>query len=390
MPANLKARLGRIRDCAPRNGKGSGHPDSLPSTVPESGGPQPAVAWPGWNEAGFKTLKRQFTRELLFPVPAAFPTALAILVPDFARAGRFPAPSELLFFDLETTGLSGGAGTVAFLAAFGRFTAPGELPSRIEITQYLLLDYPGEADFIENTIKEFAASPASAPPFVASYNGKSFDSQILKTRCLMNGIMPPPYFHADLLHSARRLWRNVLPDCSQAGIEVSVLGLDRSGDVLGAMAPDIWFSFLRNGDNRELLSVCNHNERDITGLASLLLALGEIAASPLESRNRYRFEEEALALSWRNVLKKSPSLFGSGERKWGDLLLEHAAKNGCPRAAIAMAKTAEWYLDDPALALEYTARALQAPELPPRLRDDLEKRRARLERKIARLSSLLQ
>jgi len=377
MPHNLKARLGRIRD----SGHRSERPDVSPAAAPKPNTLAPAAAWPGWTEAGFKTLKRTFLRELSFPQPAAFPKALAILVPDFARAGRIPAPNELLFFDLETTGLSGGAGTVAFLAAFGRFTAPGGLPSRIEITQYLLLDYPGEADFIENAIKEFTVP---APPFVVSYNGKSFDSQILKNRCLMNGIMPPPYFHADLLHSARRLWKRQLPDCSQATIEVSVLGLDRSGDVPGALAPDIWFSFLRSGGNRELLSVCDHNARDISGLSSLFLALGEISNAPLESRDRFRFDEEALALSWRSALRKDGLFFGNAEQKQGGVLLETAARNGCPQAAIAMAKTAEWQLGDPALALGYTAGALQITGLPERLREDLEKRRVRLERKIAR------
>ncbi|MCL2231778.1 MAG: ribonuclease H-like domain-containing protein [Treponema sp.] len=368
MPHNLKARLGRIR--------GQGHTrHSDTSPAPKPAALPPDAPWPGWTEAGFKTLKRTLCRELPFLLPENFPKALAVLVPDFARAGRVPAPGELLFFDLETTGLSGGAGTVAFLAAFGRFSAPGRLPSQIEITQYLLLDYPGEADFVENAIKEFAAA---APPFVVSYNGKSFDSQILKTRCLMSGIMPPPYFHADLLHSARRLWRRQLPDCSQATIETSVLGLDRSGDVPGALAPDIWFSFLRSGSGRELLSVCDHNARDISGLASLLLALAEISNAPLKSRDRFRFDEEALALSWRREMKKGALFFGEAEQKTGGLLLESAARNGCPAASIAMAKTAEWQHGDPALALEYTARALQKAELPRRLREDLEKRHARL------------
>ena len=377
MPQNLKARLGRIRD-RDRIDLVDAPPATEPAALP------PDAPWPGWTEAGFKTLKRTLTRELPFPLSALFPKALAILVPDFARSGRIPAPGELLFFDLETTGLSGGAGTVAFLAAFGRFAAPGELPPRIEITQYLLLDYPGEPDFIENVIKEFAAP---AEPFVVSYNGKSFDSQILKTRCLMNGIMPLPYSHADLLHSARRLWKRRLPDCSQATIEVSVLGLDRSGDTPGALAPDIWFSFLRNGGNRELLSICEHNERDIRGLASLFLALGEISSAPLESRDRFRFDEEALALSWRMALKKSPFFFGDAEQKLSGLLLETAAGNGCPAAAIAMAKNAEWQRSDPALALEYTARALQESGLPQRLRDDLEKRHLRLLEKTARALS---
>ena len=382
MALNMKARLGRIResgsDTAPGNHRVSQGVMRYKGQEEEQ--IKKGASWPGWTEAGFKTLKRRFSRELSFPLPSAFPKALAILVPDFARADCLPAPSDLLFFDLETTGLSGGAGTVAFLAAFGRFAAPGDFPPRIEITQYLLLDYPGEADFIENVMAEFNPKGLASPPFAVSYNGKSFDSQILKTRCFMNGIMPAPYFHADLLHPARRLWRRQLPDCSQSAIELSVLGLDRSGDLPGAMAPDIWFSFLRNGENRQLLSVCDHNERDIRGLASLFLALAEIAAAPLKSRDRFRFDEEALALCWRRSLKRNPLFFGE-EYRQGELLLESAAKNGRPRAAIVMAKAAEWQYGDPALALAYTVRALQETGLQERLREDLEKRRARLERK---------
>ena len=380
---NLRARLGRIRD----SGRNAAVPKKEPSCeISLSGASWPGASWQGWKEAGFKTLKRTLRLDLPLKLPGSFPRALSIIVPDIARqyglrrAGRIPAPEELLFFDLETTGLSGGAGTLAFLAAFGRFVHPG----KIEITQYLLLDYPGEADFIELTVKEFGAS---VPPLVVSYNGKSFDSQILRNRCLMNGIMAPEYLHADLLHPARRLWRRVLSDCSQALIEVSVLGLSREGDVPGALAPDIWFSFLKTGDNTDLLLICDHNNRDIRGLASLLLCFGEIAAEPLKSRNRFRFDEEALALLWRQTLKKYPSFFSdddSGEKyaEMGEVLLMNAAENGYPRAVIAMAKIAEWRLGDPALALSYTNAALAGAELNDSLRNDLEKRRARLLGKV--------
>ena len=248
---------------------------------------------------------------------------------------------------------------MAFLAAFGRFIPPVyegfndihvndkrgiAIPARLTITQYLLLDYPGEADFIETITKEFTSS---FHPLVVSFNGKSFDSQILKTRCLMNGIVIPEYFHADLLHPARRLWRRVLSNCSQATVEVSILGLDRDGDVSGAMAPEIWFSFLRSGENhgnnseQELLSVCDHNARDIVGLASLFLCLGEIAAEPFRSRKRFRFDEEALALAWRSAVKKSSFFFADDKThqryaETGELLLQAAAENGWPRAVFTL------------------------------------------------------
>ena len=401
MSRNLKSRLRRIRDTG-KSGEFSGGHDrregssaSERSDTSDTGSSRSdpfrfdGSSWPDWSEAGFKTLKREISRELSIPLPQAFPGALAILVPDLARAGRIPSHDELFFFDLETTGLSGGAGTVAFLAAFGRFAAPGEAPGKagggnaaLTITQYLLLDYPGEADFIEKAAMEFDPLKGSgALPIVVSYNGKSFDSQILKNRCLMNGIPVPDYFQADLLHPSRRLWKRILPDCSQATVEVSVLGLDRAGDVSGALAPEIWFSFLKSGNNRELVSVCDHNVRDILGLASLFLALGEIAAAPLESRKKFRFDEEAMALSWRKAVKKSPFFFESGERKAAEILLKSAAESGYPRAAVAAAIDAEWRFKDPTLALKYTNAALANPEISGNLRQELEKRRSRLEGK---------
>ena len=347
--------------------------------------------WAGWVEVGFKTLKRAITVELSFPFYHVFPPTMPILVPDFLRLGRIPAPADLFFFDLETTGLSGGAGTVAFLAAFGRFDFPAnakpEGNAQLVITQYLLLDYPGECDFITSVTSEINSTPSSSSPVMVSYNGKSFDSQILETRCLMNRFAPPEYFHADLLHPARRLWKKELSNCSQSTIEVSVLGLDRTGDVSGVMAPDIWFSFLRDNNNHDLLSICEHNVKDIIGLASIFLALAEISSDPIGSRGKFRFNEESLAIYWWRMLKKLPPLFQDNESqknhaKTGEMLLEKAAENGSIPAAIIFAKYAEWQLADYALALRYTKLALANCMVEDNFRESLERRLSRLEKKI--------
>jgi uncharacterized protein YprB with RNaseH-like and TPR domain len=381
MGQNLKDRLRRIRkeNIVPLKEKENAEKESANRTGVTD------KSWTGWTEAGFKILKRTFYRDIPLRLPQAFSGALAILVPGFRPDGT-PFPDELLFFDLETTGLSGGAGTIAFLAAFGRFACSSGSDARFEITQYLLLDYPGESEFIEMAVKEFAVIPGRGFPVVVSYNGKSFDSQILKNRCLMNGIVVPEYRHADLLHPSRRLWKRLLPDCSQSTIEVSVLGLDRAGDISGAMAPEIWFSFLITGNNTGLLSVCEHNAKDIAGLASLFLCIEEIAANPVKSQEKYRFDGEALALSWWKTLKKNRKYFTDDESyqdygKTGSHLLETAAKNQSLAAAVILAKNAEWHLKDINLALRYTDMALSANEIPPDCRAGLEKRRSRLLKK---------
>jgi hypothetical protein len=58
---------------------------------------------------------------------------------------------------------------------------------------------------------------------------------------------------------------------------------------------------------RELLGICDHNVKDIFGLASLFRAFTSIAASPLEARQRFRCDAEQLALCWRRGLRRASS-----------------------------------------------------------------------------------
>jgi hypothetical protein len=235
----------------------------------------------------------------------------------------------------------------------------------------------------------------------------------------MNGYSPPDYFHADLLHPARRLWKTMLPDCSQGTIETNILGLDRAGDTPGALAPDIWFSFLRNGDTAELAGICDHNVKDIAGLSSLFIAMAEIAASPLAAADKFGFDVEALALRWRDLLFRRPELLGAEERLTGEKLFESAVKQGYPRAvyvrAIDVLKTgrhnegvklltklskqncpddikaaalrslaidSEWRGKNAAAALEYTKTALALAGIRQGLRTEMECRLERLQKKI--------
>jgi uncharacterized protein YprB with RNaseH-like and TPR domain len=367
---------------------------ALPSGVPPVSAEKPPVLPqtespaagfpPEWLPAAAFVLKRESL--LAVSVPAGLPLTAAFLVPDLWSAAnaisaeasseassgisrgylaeasvetpaKIPAAPKILplenfvFFDLETTGLSSGAGTIAFLAAFGRFepippenalsgqleeTPPEGVPHRrkaaleaekaaytisavLRITQYLLLDYPGESAFLEAVLAEFAPDSAlTQAPFIVTYNGKSFDAQVLKTRCLMNGIAPPYFRHVDLVHPCRRLWRRVLPSCAQAEIESGVLGLDRLGDIPGAFAPDIWFSFLKRGDIDPLLGICDHNKKDIFGLASIFTALARISEDPLTAADRYRVDRENLALRWRDVLRRIDRMARRGKRQCAD------------------------------------------------------------------------
>jgi uncharacterized protein YprB with RNaseH-like and TPR domain len=309
----------------------------------------------GWVSAGYLTLRREMTAGGDMTLPEIMPEAAGIVMPGINSTTAY---EDMLFFDLETTGLSGGAGTLAFLAAFGRFIAAGSagpeaVRYKLRITQYLLLDYPGENNFVEAMLGEFKRDNT-----IVSYNGKSFDSQILKTRCLMNGMIPPEYRHADLLHSARRLWKRILPDCSQGTIETAILGIDRAGDIPGAMAPEIWFSFLKNGAANgavdALAGIADHNRRDITGLASIFCAMTRIAADPFTAMKTINFDLESLAIRWHTLNSTT-----------GQKILQYAAETGCPRAGLhyALALLKQKKYDEGRKWLERTASAGQPPPL---------------------------
>lgn len=420
MGSNLRSRLRRIRELSAKPSPDGG----LPAPASKAAGP--GALGPEWTPAGYLTVKR-----ILFlnapPLAPVFSPALGILIPDLARYTPGEAgPEDLLFFDLETTGLSSGAGVTAFLAAFGRLV-PGE--QGLEITQYLLLDYPGKEDFLDAALAEFRQGRTGKAPLTVTYNGKTFDSQILKVQCLMSGKTPPVLFHADLLHPARRLWKRVLPSCSQGEIETSVLGLDRTGDTPGALAPDAWFAFLKTGETAALRGVWDHNVKDVFGLTRLFAALAHIAEDPLAAWSAYRCDLEALALHWRKICRLNnrdygeEGLFDGKIPQAGESLLVLAAERRLPQAVLALARDlfrtgdyeagrgrlrsiaegdhppyikalacrtlavdAERRLRDPALALAYSEAALDTPQadpsaLPRRLWEDLTRRRDRLAEK---------
>ncbi|MDR0668970.1 MAG: ribonuclease H-like domain-containing protein [Treponema sp.] len=363
---DLRSRLSRFRELKPPV-RPPARPDTPPSVFEES----------GWETVAYQVLKREQSIDLPIPIPRRLPPALNILVPGIEGA----VPESLKFFDLETSGLSIGAGTIAFLAAFGSLRPPAKSlfggNTNITVTQYLLLDYPGEAGFLELLRGELEGRPT-----IVSYNGKTFDTQILRNRCLVSGVSLPSFEHADLLYSARRLWKRFLPNCSQGTVESGVLSIRRENDLPGAFAPDAWFGYLNGGDTSALSRICEHNSRDIRGLASLLGALCRVANDPLG--DRFHPDPEQLWLCWWGALRRG--LCGEGEYRRVRALLKRGAKKGYPRCCRKLAVEAEWRRGDIAGALDLVERALAftPPSGDPRvffsggLREDLEKRRERL------------
>lgn len=189
------------------------------------------------------------------------------------KTGKITKPTDsinkLVFLDTETTGLNGGTGTLAFLVGIGRFDEKG-----FQLTQYMVEDPSEEAAMLLELSNDTENNEA-----VVTFNGKTFDMPLLKTRYILNK-QPVPFSnwgHLDLLHLSRRIWRHRLSNLSLKDLEQEILHLPRSSDeVPGWMIPEIYFNFLHTGDGTQLKNVVYHNAMDIISLAALYLFISRM------------------------------------------------------------------------------------------------------------------
>jgi len=199
---------------------------------------------------------------------------LAARAGELAWLAKDPRLAELdlarcVWLDIETTGLSGGAGTIPFLVALGTFEGDG-----FRLWQAFLRD-PGE----EAAALAEVAERVRAASGVVSFFGKSFDRHRLEDKMRIHGIEPPfagrP--HLDLYHPLRRLYRpragGGLDDARLKTFERALCGVEREDDLPGAMAPAAWFDFLHRRPH-DLEGVFRHNRDDVLSLVTLAAHLG--------------------------------------------------------------------------------------------------------------------
>ena len=199
----------------------------------------------------------------------------ALLLAHLGLKGEAPGRwQDVLWLDTETTGLAGGTGTYVFLLGIAYF-CEGELVLR----QHLLHDIGYERAFVE-TIQ------AEIEPFraCASYNGKSFDLPLLRTRWVMalRSEITVDESHLDLLHPARRLWRDRYGSTGLKQLEESLFDEGRINDIPGSLIPDAYFHYLRKRDPAIIAPVLEHNARDIV---SLVRVADRVAVAVLAARS---------------------------------------------------------------------------------------------------------
>lgn len=294
-----------------------------------------------------------------------------------------------LYLDTETTGLSGGTGTVAFLVGLAFFSK-----DKLVVEQLLVRNLGEEVPMLERVLERMTQAKV-----LVTFNGKSFDLPLLRTRLVMARLPKAPDLpHLDLVHVARRLHKGRGLECKLTSLERDVLGFVRVDDTPGGEVAACYLHFLRTGEARPLLGVIEHNTWDVVTMAALVGLYGE----PLES-TRLEADDLAgasLALKRARALDLAKSVAAlaitKGSKKQGlragaeiakamgdraralSLFEELAAEVDCPKTRLELAKLYEHHAKDESRALAMLDAKVAEDE------HATDKRRARLERKAKR------
>ena len=312
-----------------------------------------------------------------------------------------------LFLDTETTGLSGGAGTVAFLVGVGWVEGDA-----LVIEQLMLREYADEPELIDRLSQRMAGFDS-----VCTYNGRNFDMPLLEARFTMNRMRDrwKTLENLDLLYPSRRAWKLRLGSCRLCNIETEVLGMAREDDLPGSEVPARFFQFMKTGEEALLDDIVRHNRQDIATLAKLLVRLCAVNDRPdlitdqrdqfsmgksLErqgelkpAREMYRAsarprpagtlaalsgERIAGSANWRlyALCRKSGDLAGAE-----DVLIQMLRRRQMPgTVCVELAKLCEHRRKDYSRALEYARQSALYPD--GETAEQLEKRLNRIQRKI--------
>lgn len=173
--------------------------------------------------------------------------------------------STALFIDLETTGLSGGAGVVPFLVGLGYYR-----DDRFYVAQHFLGELAEEERMIQELSQFFSEMNFQS---LVTFNGKSFDVPILETRFILHRT---PFVlselpHLDFLFSARNLWGHKLENCQLHNLARKVVDADRSEDIPSAEVPWLYFQYLQTGNFDLIEPVLYHNQEDILSLLGVVV-----------------------------------------------------------------------------------------------------------------------
>ncbi|MFN2283786.1 MAG: ribonuclease H-like domain-containing protein [Anaerolineae bacterium] len=316
------------------------------------------------------------------------------------------------FLDTETTGLSGGAGTLVFLTGIGVWENDA-------LTLHLVfLRSPDEELAAMHYIEDVLAGATG----IVSFNGTGFDLPLLESRFILNRMAPRwrALPHLDLLTVARQLWRDHLGSRRLGVLETEILRVQRAEvDIESSLIPWLYRQYLNTGTTDDMVRVFYHNRIDVLSLVSLLVHVTRMVSSPEQMAlapgewagvgrvfDRAGREVDAF-VAWEQALTDVENLDEAcAARLWAEMALRHKRRESWAEALVLWdawiesqplavdplverAKYYEWTTGDLHAALAETDSALQRTERHPKglkrtqLLAELRHRKERLERKLA-------
>ncbi|MBS4173233.1 ribonuclease H-like domain-containing protein [Bacillus sp. FJAT-49736] len=288
-------------------------------------------------------------------------------------------PSELFFFDTETTGLGGGTGNTIFILGYASFT-----DNEVILKQHFLtepgMEVPLYYSFLENINYKT----------LVTYNGKAFDWPQVKTRhTLIRDHLPklPAFGHFDLYHASRRMWKSKMESVKLVNVEKDILQFERKDDIPGYLAPMIYFDYVERKNPEGVIEILKHNENDILSLITLYthLTMQILQVDPMQTN-----EEKLLIGKWFDYIGEEKIAFDTyshiaegnnmeakyelayklkrrKEYEKAKLLWEEAALSGersiQKQSYIELAKLMEHQYRNYRQAQEYVLRAISLHEL---------------------------
>jgi uncharacterized protein YprB with RNaseH-like and TPR domain len=313
-------------------------------------------------------------------------------------------PMKFLYFDTETTGISGGTGTIPFMLGFGFFEN-----DFFKIKIFVLNDLYKEEKFLEE-IDEFLESHNFSA--TVTYNGKCFDFPLMETRYILYrkrfSLLKIP--HLDFLFPARTIWKNTFESRKLGYLGDVLLGISRDEDIDGSQIPALYFNYLRNNRFFLIEKVIEHNALDLVGLSSLLLLglryvedisftndEGEIFGvaifyekyGDLEKANKlYEVLKDSASrkdiisnsIKRLSAIKKKKKLYIEAAELW-KILSNYSDHTAYKELSIYYEHREKNYFK----AIEFVERGLEKIDLTKTQKRDMEKRLKRLQRKIKAL-----
>lgn len=174
---------------------------------------------------------------------------------------RYGKPEEILFFDIETTGLSPEYCTIYLIGCV--FYSENS---------WYLKQFFAESTDAESEILFHFLTMLSKYSVLIHFNGDTFDIPFIKKRAKKLDIL-----HADNSIESLDIYRQIKPfkkllglnDCKQKSIEL-MLGINREDKYNGGQLIEIYKDYLKSHDEEEKRLLLLHNADDLKGLPKLL------------------------------------------------------------------------------------------------------------------------